>query len=176
MAVLKAKKSTNKLKSGKKKTINKWIIFGGVIIVAVVGAVVVRFSGASSWHPVWRITGKWSMSTQTAFFSTSGSAGLKNPVYGRTYRVCVRGYSSGSTSSARIAALVNYGGSASGGKINMGTDKTLAVSTKSYGSSSVLHCSGSFKAGKDYNYAIPVFRKVSGPNISVTAVSIEELR
>lgn len=50
MATTKAKKPTSKkLKAGKKKSVNKWVIAGGVAAVAIVGALVVRFSGASSY-------------------------------------------------------------------------------------------------------------------------------
>lgn len=49
MAAVKVKKPTSKLKAGKKKPLNKWIIVGGVAAVALVGALVVRFSGASSY-------------------------------------------------------------------------------------------------------------------------------
>lgn len=48
MAAVKSKKPTSKLKAGKKKSLNKWIIVGGVATVALVGALVVRFSGAST--------------------------------------------------------------------------------------------------------------------------------
>ena len=45
----KTKSSINKLKAGKKKPLNKWIIVGGIAAVAIIGAVVVRFSSASSY-------------------------------------------------------------------------------------------------------------------------------
>ncbi len=43
----------NKLKAGQKKPINKWLILAGVALVAVIGVVVVRYSGASGevWSP-----------------------------------------------------------------------------------------------------------------------------
>jgi len=49
MAAVKAKKPVSKLKAGQKKKTNKWLIIGGVAAVAIIGAVVVRFSGASSY-------------------------------------------------------------------------------------------------------------------------------
>lgn len=48
MAVVKAKKPVTKLKAGQKKKVNKWIIIGGIAAVAVIGAVVVGSSFASS--------------------------------------------------------------------------------------------------------------------------------
>lgn len=48
MAAVKAKKPTTKLKAGQKKKVNKWLILGGVAAVAIIGAVVVRFSGAAT--------------------------------------------------------------------------------------------------------------------------------
>lgn len=49
MAATKAKKPTTKLKASKKKTTNKWLILGGVAAVAIIGAVVVRFSSAARY-------------------------------------------------------------------------------------------------------------------------------
>jgi hypothetical protein len=47
MAAVKAKKPTTKLKSSKSKPLNKWVLIGGVAAVALVGALIVRISGAS---------------------------------------------------------------------------------------------------------------------------------
>lgn len=52
MAAVKAKKSVSKLKAGQKKKVNRWLILGGVAAVAIVGIVVVRFSGAASCKQV----------------------------------------------------------------------------------------------------------------------------
>lgn len=49
MAATKPKKTSSKLKAGNKKKINKWLIIGGVAVVTVIGALVVRFSSASSY-------------------------------------------------------------------------------------------------------------------------------
>jgi hypothetical protein len=53
MAAVKATKPTkapsNKLKAAQKKQTNKWLLLGGVAAVVVVGVVVVRLSGASSY-------------------------------------------------------------------------------------------------------------------------------
>jgi hypothetical protein len=50
MAAVKTKpKTSTKLKAGKKKPLNKWLILGGVAAVAVIGVAVVRLSGASSY-------------------------------------------------------------------------------------------------------------------------------
>lgn len=44
-----SKSPSKQLKAGKKKPLSKWIIVGGVATVAIVGALLVRFSGASSY-------------------------------------------------------------------------------------------------------------------------------
>ncbi len=53
MAAVKAKKTTSKLKAGQKKRVNVWVILSGVAAIAVIGVLVVRYSGASS--NVWSI-------------------------------------------------------------------------------------------------------------------------
>lgn len=48
MATVKSKKPVSKLKAGQKKKTNKWLIVGGIAAVAIIGAVVVRFSSAAT--------------------------------------------------------------------------------------------------------------------------------
>lgn len=52
MAAVKTKKPSKipskQLKAGKKKPLNRWILVGGVAVVALVGVIVVRLSGASN--------------------------------------------------------------------------------------------------------------------------------
>lgn len=53
MAAIKSKKPTKspskKLKISQKKKTNRWLVVGGVAAVAIAGAVIVRFSGASQY-------------------------------------------------------------------------------------------------------------------------------
>lgn len=49
MAAAKAKKSSPKKLKTKTQPVNKWIIILGVTVIAAVGALVIRFSGASSY-------------------------------------------------------------------------------------------------------------------------------
>lgn len=65
MAATKAKKPKAKLKAGKKKGINNWLILSGVAAVAVVGALVVRFSGAGG-YPFVRYAQSMSYENKTA--------------------------------------------------------------------------------------------------------------
>lgn len=44
-----AKTSSKQLKAGKKKSLNKWIVLAGVVAIAIIGVVVVRYSNASSY-------------------------------------------------------------------------------------------------------------------------------
>lgn len=154
MAAVKAKKpTTSKLKAGQKKKVNKWLIIGGVVAVAVIGALVVRFSSAAKWYSIKHVTGKWTMTTNGI------SATTYNTYEGKTYRVCFRGYTSKGTSKAVI--------------YNIGTEKT----TVSVGTSSAVYCSRSAKeysSGKSNNLLF--LDKTSGNNITVTAVSAEQLR
>lgn len=62
MAAVKSK--TNKLKAAKQKQTNKYIIIGGIAAVAIVGALVVRFSGAST-RPFTRTITQMSRGDQT---------------------------------------------------------------------------------------------------------------
>lgn len=48
MAIANKKSNTSKLKAGNSKKINKWIIAAGVVLVAAVGIIVVRFSSAAT--------------------------------------------------------------------------------------------------------------------------------
>lgn len=48
MAAVKAKKTPKKLKVGKKKSVNKWLVLGGIAAVVAIGVAVVRFSSAST--------------------------------------------------------------------------------------------------------------------------------
>jgi len=49
----KAKKTASKLKLTQKKKVNKWLIAGGIAAIAIIGVVVVRYSGASG--KIWSI-------------------------------------------------------------------------------------------------------------------------
>lgn len=56
MAVKKTTNSSKKLKAGNKKPLSKWVLAGGIAAVAVVGLIIVRFSGASSYSFVRTVT------------------------------------------------------------------------------------------------------------------------
>lgn len=92
MAAVKSNKTTTKLKAGKKKPLNKWIVVGGIAAVAIVGALVVRFSGASNWTT---ITSQKFGYSASSFDATSATKSLAN---GKTYRICFNGKSNGSNS------------------------------------------------------------------------------
>lgn len=48
MAAARTKKPASKLKASQKKKTNKWLIIGGIVAIAIIGAIVVRVSGASN--------------------------------------------------------------------------------------------------------------------------------
>lgn len=153
MAAVKAKKTNTKLKAGQKKSVNKWLIVGGVAVVAVIGAVVVRFSGASSWRSVSYSGQRYQTLTTQGLLYQSMATQLGG---GNTYRICFRGYSTGSSSTVNI-------------------QPTAFATTATVGSTSGLHCSKSVKLSGTYNTYFPALFKVNGPNVIVTAVSIDKL-
>ncbi len=138
MVAVKAKKPVSKkLKAGKKKKTNKWLILGGVAAVAIIGAVVVRFSSASTWTSL-----TWGdKKTRVGQPLVSNIVNLKS---GGLYRFCVRGHSSGSSSKMRIGLQVTEPGR------DFGTARGAAGSTKAYGRADALHCSKEFRASKNY--------------------------
>lgn len=149
MAVKTTKKPVSKkLKAGQKKKTNKWLIVGGIAAVAIIGAVVVRFSSASQWVSVTRVTGPWTITTKT----TTVSSKVFTMKKGRTYRVCFRGYSQGS-----------------------GSAVWLQHQARNVSSKSGLVCTSSVRALKDINSNFVVTKK-SGPNVTVSAISLDELR
>lgn len=152
MAATKAKRSTSKLKASKKKTLNKWIIVGGVAAVAIAGALIVRFSGASGQYINKKhITGRWTLTTNQQSFG--GAAYLTSTRW--QYRNCFRGYSTGANSVVEVSAAAY-----------------VVKATYNVGRTSKLYCSYDYP-GTGY-VVTPSFRKVSGPNIIITAVGLDE--
>lgn len=144
MATVKSKKPVSKkLKAGKKKRVNKWLIVGGIVAVAIIGTVIVRFSSASQWVSMWRSTER--MEVDAGYnFSTSVFRPYTNGVKlakGGTYRYCIRGNFDTGSSSLRIALDLR--------DLNNKPIGKRAVSTKTYGSGVPgLHCSAEFRAVK----------------------------
>ena len=97
-----SKKNPNsRLKAGQKKSINKWFIVAGVAAVAVVGVLVVRYSGASGNNAWTRYPNQMKLETGSGkavikrdgtptFLLESGTAGFKVSPYAmrNTSRVC----------------------------------------------------------------------------------------
>lgn len=166
MAAIKSKKPVSKkLKASKKKKTNKWLILGGVVAVAIIGALVVRFSSASQW------VAAYYNNTQKYSLGAGDSLGLATPTIritkGNTYRFCARGVSSGKTT-LKLSLLIS--------DVQPGpNERVRAVSTKSYGKGSELHCSAEFRATKDYR-ATGYWEHVSGSRMTVTSRSIDYLR
>ena len=141
MATVKSKKPVSKLKAGKKKKVNKWLIVGGIAAVAIIGAVVVRFSSAATWQSVYRNanpSGLYQLSLGSQGGTWNRPVGL---VKGGVYRYCVRGYSLDISTTVQIS--LDTASSSS-------SRKGAALSTKTYGRTSQLHCSKEFYATKSY--------------------------
>lgn len=162
MAAVKAKKPTTKLKAGKKKQTNKWLILGGVAAVAIIGAVVVRFSSASTWRDVGQRDTWQNTLSRVGQSDSSLAITLKS---GRNYRYCVTGYSKGSSSTTKIAfktesPSLKYG---------------VASSTKKYGRGNEFHCSATFRTTKTYKAAGNI-ELAGGSSFVIKSRIIQELR
>lgn len=146
------KKPASKLKAGQKKPINKWLIAAGAAAVVALGLLVVRYSSAATniGSPVSHKTGKWTLTTQGLLFS-SMTTKLNA---GSTYLMCFRGYSTGKTSTVLFQPTA------------FSTTKTVTTNT--------VYCSKPYKVTSSNNF-FPAFYKKSGPNITITAVSINKL-
>lgn len=161
MAAVKSNKPTAKLKAGKKKPLNKWIIVGGVAAVALVGALIVRFSSASQWYSVKHLTGNWTITTA----STSYTSATFKPVKGRTYRICFRGGTSQGT------AVVNFA------PIQFQTYDSSTGNATTVRTGSNLYCSKSWKkTSSSIDIMFPTLFKLRGYNVNFTALSVDELR
>lgn len=150
-----------------KRPLSKWLVAAGVALVVLVGVLVVRYSSASKWVSIKHTSGKWTLTTNTNVFEGYGnSSGTTVP--GRLYRVCLRGYSQGASSVASIA-LWRVDSVGHIGPV------AWTVSNKTYHSTSEFHCSGQYQAPYA-STVFPVAAKKSGANITITAVSVDELR
>lgn len=152
MAATKAKKSASKLKVSKKKTLNKWIILGGVFVVAVIGVLIVRYSSAATYYPRARKTVSWTLNLAAGYANANVSLAANK---GRTYRTCVHARSTGSSSKLYFTGL---------GSVTRTVTKDGVYCGNSYkntlSSGALIYSAAVAKAG--------------GANIVVTAVSIEE--
>ena len=163
----KPKTATKKLKPSKKKSISKWIIVVGVVAVAAIGVVVVRFSSASRWYSVYYSRNVRDLSSTNRVYSTPDKV-LKK---GNTYRFCVRGgriYAGNTTLTLQFTvwnSAHTYG-------------RDRAVSEKGYNtlsSSGELHCSKEFRATQDYLVQGSAIL-TKGQAVDMMAVSIDQLR
>lgn len=151
------KKPATKLKAGKKKPLNKWLVLAGVAAVAVIGVIIVRFSSASQWSSV-RYNDKDLAIQGRLTFSYSSQKLLA----GKTYRFCMRGYSIGAASDVQLYF-------ASG-------NTKIAPSTKRYGSRSELHCSGEYKPSKNITVSANVAGANESTRVQMTANSVDVLK
>lgn len=154
---------------GKKMPLRKRMILLVVALVVLAGVVIYRLSSASTWWSSKHMSGSWNVTTTPLYITGM----VVHPTTGKTYRTCFRGYSggtgTGSTTTVDIEMWV----------VKRNADKlpiSSTLSRKTYNTSSELHCSATYKAtSSDYSF-YPIITKRSGPNLKVTAVSIDELR
>ncbi len=160
----------SKLKAGQKKKVNKWLIVGGIAAVAIIGALVVRFSSASSWVSLWRTQRQMSISEGKEVQSSDFEPKLVKIAKGGTYRYCVRAYASGGRRATVELSMRMY-------DLNYKYVGKRAVSTKTYGTSTELHCSAEFTATKaSYLVYGNIFNKYPGGPIWVQSQSVDNLR
>lgn len=159
MAAVKAK-STSTLKAGKRKPLNKWIILGGVAAVAIIGAIVVRFSSASTAYSIY-----YSKNTTVLTpVSSTRTTSIKLQA-GKNYRFCVRGYSNGGSSSIRLSF----------NKENAPFRTGVALTTRQYNRITAPHCSATFQATADYKVSGNA-EHASGSVLTIQSMSIDEIR
>lgn len=159
MAAVKAK-PTSKLKAGKKKPLNKWIIIGGVAAVAIIGALVVRFSSASTAFSIYH-----SSTVTTLGVASSTRTTSVNLQPDRNYRFCVKGFSNGASSNIRLSF----------NKENAPFRTGVALSTKKYNKTSAPHCSATFHTTSSYRVTGNA-EYASGSSLTVQSMSIDEIR
>jgi hypothetical protein len=171
MATVKLKKPVSKLKAGKKKKVNKWLILSGVAVVAIIGAIVVRFSSASSWVPITNNTNSQAIGTAGGGYDNDYNHYARTKevtiTKGHTYRVCAQGYGAGANSSGTVYFTIkNLNGSNA-------RDRYKATHTY-YKGSSTLHCSKSFYATQSYRAQGVIY--AWRPQIVAQSVSIQYLK
>lgn len=158
MAAVKAKKpTTSKLKAGKKKSVNKWLILGGVAAVAIIGAVVVRFSSAATWKLRAYNEVNWTVTTRKFEHGVSYRIAEYEKVRG-----CVKAYSTDRTKNAVIRLAIG----------NNWNTREAVVSPK--GGKYCVEFQNQAGAGS-FTVVAPSVTKVSGPNVWVVATSVESL-
>lgn len=156
----------SKLKASQKKKVNKWLIVGGIAAVAIIGALVVRFSSASSWRPIY--TDNWENTIRSSSPGTGyDSIQLRS---GRNYRFCVTGHGNGGNTNT-VLSFSTYNTRSSVEPIR----QLVADSPKGYGKSNEFHCSAVFRTSKSY-WVKGWINWKSGKPMTIKSASIEELR
>lgn len=160
MVAVKRQKRSSKPKLGGKRQVNKWVVLAGIATVAIVGAVIVRFSSASQWRVI--AHDKTNIILTTKVWKNGSRAVINRD---DVIRGCVRAYSTDRTKNATITIDVGGGG----------TTRTVTPQGGVY-------CTKSWRNKADssgYGYLLSTdtnFIKDSGPNVWVVAVSVERLQ
>jgi hypothetical protein len=136
------------------------LIASGVVVVAIIGSLVVRYSSASTWFSIYRSDYRSTIRVVSTTMTAS-----RDLVAGKSYRFCVRGYSNGPSTTLRLSF----------NKENQPYRAGVASSTKRYGTASVLHCSATFRTTTSYRVSGNA-EHVAGSSLTNQVMSIDELR